>query len=292
MNTKEYEAKGEIRKFYENKPISLLTKHKKEKIIAPILAEATGCHMTLVLGYDTDQLGTFTREIPRIDNQIDTARKKARIGMDLLGLSLGMASEGSFGPDPFTGLMPWNRELIVLIDDDMETEIIGQAQGPGNQQYLITSDWQEAVKFATKVGFPDQYLIVRPENGNNPKIHKDINEWSKFESIFFSVASVFATGQVFIETDGRAHGNPERRKMIAKAAEDLVNNMGSFCPACGIPGFSVVQRLPGLPCMHCGRPTRITYAELWLCKKCGEHEKREFSEEEMADPMYCDFCNP
>jgi len=228
MNAKEYDAKGEIRKFYENKRISLLTKHGKERIIAPILAEAVGCQVKLAPGYDTDQLGTFTREIPRIDNQINTARKKARIGMDLLGLSLGMASEGSFGPDPFTGLMPWNRELIVLIDDDMETEIIGQAQGPGNQQHLLTSDWQEAVKFATRVGFPDQYLIVRPENDNNPKIHKDINEWPKFESIFFSVAGVSATGQVFIETDGRAHGNPERRKMIAKATEDLVNNNGLF----------------------------------------------------------------
>ena len=185
MNLTEHDAKCEIRKFYDNKRISLLTKHGKEKIIAPLLAEAAGCQVELVPGYDTDQLGTFTREVPRVDNQIDTARKKARIGMDLLGLSLGMASEGSFGPDPFMGLMPWNRELIVLIDNEAKTEIVGQAEGPGNQQHLLTSDWQEAVKFATTVGFPEQYLIVRPENANDPRIRKDIYEWQKYESVFF-----------------------------------------------------------------------------------------------------------
>lgn len=292
MNSMIYDAKSGIEKFYKNKCVSLLTKHRKERIISPILAEAVGCQIKLAPGYDTDRLGTFTREIPRIDSQIETVRKKARIGMDLLGVSLGMASEGSFGPDPFTGLMPWNRELIILIDNDMETEIIGQAQGPGNHQHLLTSDWQEAVKFAIRVGFPAQHLIVRTENDDNLNICKDIDEWPKYESIFFSVSSRSSTGKIVIETDGRAHGNPERRKMITKATKDLVDKMRSFCPACGIPGFSTVQQYPGLPCTDCGRPTKIIHAELWLCQKCGEQVTREFSARQWADPMYCDFCNP
>ena len=68
-------------------------------------------------GYDTDQLGTFTRDIPRPGSQLEAARRKARMGMSLSGLPVGLASEGSFAPDPFTGMFTWNVEMLVLIDD-------------------------------------------------------------------------------------------------------------------------------------------------------------------------------
>jgi YHS domain-containing protein len=37
--------------------------------------------------------------------------------MDLSGLPIGLASEGSFGPDPFIGMFSWNVEMIIWIDD-------------------------------------------------------------------------------------------------------------------------------------------------------------------------------
>lgn len=72
----------------------------KEGVIASVLDTALGCRVERVTGDDTDLLGTFTREIPRAGMQLEAARKKARIGMELSGLSTGLASEGSFGPDP------------------------------------------------------------------------------------------------------------------------------------------------------------------------------------------------
>ncbi len=277
---------------YANRCISLLTQHGKEKVMVPLLEQAFACQVVHVQGYDTDQLGTFTREIPRIDNQIGTARNKARIGMRLAGVSLGIASEGAFGPDPFMGIMPWNRELIVLIDDEEQIEIVGEAQGPGNHRHLLTSDWSEALRFAETAGFPEQRLIIRPDNEYDTRIQKDISEFHLYEKAFLTAAGHSRKGQVFIETDGRAHANPLRMKMISKAAQDVIKKMQSRCPACGVPGFSVVQRFPGLPCMDCGRPTRLIHAELSLCQKCGEHKKQELVYGELADPMYCDFCNP
>jgi len=53
----------------------------KERVIAPVLEPALGCQIELVDGFDTDQLGTFTRDIPRDGTQLEAARKKARIGM-------------------------------------------------------------------------------------------------------------------------------------------------------------------------------------------------------------------
>lgn len=49
--------------------------------------------------------------------------------MELAGLPLGMASEGSFGPDPYVGMFPWNVEILVLIDDELGLELVGMAQG-------------------------------------------------------------------------------------------------------------------------------------------------------------------
>jgi hypothetical protein len=102
---------------YAHLRASLLTQHGKEKVICPEMLET--CHLEVlhVTGYDTDQLGTFTRDVARKGSQLDAARAKARKGMALSGAEIGIASEGSFTNDPFTGLLPWNLELILLIDD-------------------------------------------------------------------------------------------------------------------------------------------------------------------------------
>lgn len=43
--------------------------------------------------------------IQRAGTQLEAAHKKARIGMELAGLLLGLAGEGSFGSDPFAGIL-------------------------------------------------------------------------------------------------------------------------------------------------------------------------------------------
>lgn len=88
---------------YQGCSVALLTQHGKEKLIAPILEPSLGCRIVHVTSYDTDQLGTFTGEIKRIENQINTARKKAKIGMSLNSSKIGIASEGAFVADPFSG---------------------------------------------------------------------------------------------------------------------------------------------------------------------------------------------
>ena len=114
---------------YTGHKVALLTQHGKERVIAPILEQGLRCTVEHVTGFDTDLLGTFTRDIGRSGTQLEAARRKARKGMELSGFSLGMASEGAFGPDPFTAMFPWNVELLVFIDDTLGIEIVGMAQG-------------------------------------------------------------------------------------------------------------------------------------------------------------------
>ena len=61
---------------YSGLKASLLTQHGKESVICPELMSTNGLEVIHVTGYDTDRLGTFTRNIPRYGSQLDAARKK------------------------------------------------------------------------------------------------------------------------------------------------------------------------------------------------------------------------
>lgn len=277
---------------YAGRRIALLTQHGKERVIAPVLESVLGCRVERVAGYDTDQLGTFTREIPRAGTQLEAARKKARIGMELSGLPLGLASEGSFGPDPFAGMFPWNVEMVVFIDDERGLEIVGSAQGHANFAHRLAASWEEAQDFARSAEFPEHHLVVRPQGEDDPRIRKGIASWAALEAAFFWAREQSANGLVFLETDVRAHANPTRMANIRLAAEELAKKLCSLCPACGMPGFWVLERVPGLPCADCGAPTREPRGEVLGCVKCVHREVRHYSDRVAADPGCCEHCNP
>lgn len=277
---------------YSDQKVALLTQHGKEKVLAPVLEPALGCKLALVTGYDTDQLGTFTRDIPRLGTQIDAARKKARIGMDISGLPLGLASEGSLGADPFVGIFPWNLELLLFIDDIRGIEVMGVAQSNAQSAHLLTGSWVEAESFALQAGFPQQFLVLRPEAKDDPRIRKGISSASELRVAFASALDQAANGQVFLETDARAHANPTRMENISRAAEDLVKRLCSPCPACSTPGFWAVEHIPGLCCADCDAPTREIRAEVYGCVKCEHRETRERTDRQFAEPGHCDYCNP
>ena len=71
---------------YAERRAAFLTQHGKETLIGPMLQNALGCLVIRAEGYDTDRLGTFSGEVPRLESQLQTAKRKARIGMELLGL--------------------------------------------------------------------------------------------------------------------------------------------------------------------------------------------------------------
>ena len=277
---------------YSGQRIALLTQHGKERVIAPVLNAALGCRVEWVGGFDTDTLGTFARDIPRAGTQLEAARRKARIGMELSGLSLGLASEGAFGPDPMAGLFPWNVELLVFIDDECGIEVTGMAQQATRFAHLLTDDWAQAVQFARQAGFPEHHLVVRPQGQDDPRIEKGLAGWAALEAAFNQARGAAENGRVFLENDLRAHAHPTRMDVIRLAAADLAAKLNSLCPACGTPGFQVMERLSGLPCADCGAPTREIRADIHGCLKCAHRETRDRADVEHADPGRCDYCNP
>lgn len=277
---------------YAGKSIALLTQHGKESVIAPVLESAFGCRVERVAGYDTDLLGTFTREIPRAGTQLEAARQKAQIGMQLTGLPMGLASEGAFGADPFTGMLPWNVELLIFIDDVHDLEITGMTQGKARFSHLLTTDWTAAERFAKESRFPEHQLVVRPNSQDDQRIRKGLASWQALESAFSWALAQSINGQVFLETDVRAHANPTRMDNIRLAAEDLVCKLQSLCPNCRTPGFWIVEHVAGLPCSYCGTPTQEIRAEIHGCLKCAHRVVNERTNRQSVDPSRCGYCNP
>lgn len=276
---------------YQGRQVALLTQHGKERVIAPVLELALGCRMGRVAGYDTDLLGTFTREVPRPGTQLDAARKKARIGMDLAGLPIGLASEGSFGPDPYAGLFPWNVEMIVWIDDTLDIEVVGVASGKTNFSHLLTANWGEAAAFARAAGFPEHSLVARPQHEDDPRIRKGIPDWKTLREAFRWACGEADNGRAFLETDGRADKNPTRMERIGQAAQELARKLCTLCPTCNAPGFQLAERIPGLPCEDCGAPTREAKEDIHRCVRCG-HQVTVERPKKAAPAGRCDFCNP
>jgi hypothetical protein len=279
--------------FFEGRRVVLLTKHRKEQVIKPIMEKAVGCQIIVESGFDTDQLGTFTREISRQGSQLDAARLKAERGMKLAGIDIGLASEGSFTSHPLIPFVPWNVEIVLLVDQKEKLEICGQcANSETNFNHKMITSLQEAEEFACKAGFPEHWLALRPDNERHQSVVKDISTWEHLKDAVRWGLAKSAAGIVFLETDMRAHANPTRMRNIQKAAEDLVEKIKQQCPHCAIPGFSVTSVQRGLPCEGCGHPTEEIKVRVSTCKRCSFSREEKADERERAPAGRCPYCNP
>ena len=275
-----------------NRTVSLLTKHGKEQVIASVLEDQFACLVKHSDAYDTDLLGTFTQETPRYGTQLDAVRKKATIGMDLLQLDLGIANEGAFVSDPYAGIIPWNNELVILIDEKYGLELTGFSAAAAQNDHDYVSQWEDMEKFANSALFPSHYLAVKPTDEYHPKSQKGIQDLAALKEAFEWAKALSSTGVVYVENDLRAFANPTRMENIRKATIDLTKKMGSLCPQCKIPGYWVKDIQRGLPCNACGLPTDQEISKIWGCIKCDHQDIEGMKVLKFADPSKCNHCNP
>lgn len=280
---------------YRGVAVAIATLHGKADALAPVLG-AVGIRLVEALGVDTDALGTFTGEVPRTQPPLETAIAKARLGMRRTGLPVGLATEGSFGPDPVFGLLPLHRELIVLVDDargivvsesiathdtTYDSRAYGVGEAPGEDD---VARWR----------LPSHAVIVRADPlATGVPVHKGLRDRAAVLDALQATLAASPSGRARIETDMRAHLNPTRMAHIAALGERLAQRLGCRCPTCRAPGFGWVDRRPGLACAGCGLPTALTRADVHGCPACGTLEERPRADGlDAADPAHCDHCNP
>lgn len=283
------------RRDYRGRHAFLATMHHKERVIAPVLRQDVGLRVSPCRDLDTDQFGTFSGERDRVGSAVDAARAKIAAGFGRKSAAIGLASEGSFGPDPSIPLVPIGREIVLFVDFETGLEVVGTATDHRPRfDHAWVSNTRDAVVFAERIGFPEHGVVVsdRPEDKTYPDSlpYKDIADLKALRSAVESVLSESRTA--FLQTDMRAHRNPTRMTAIGTAAQDLARRLRRRCPSCHCPGYDIAEWRRGRRCEGCGLATQAIDLEVLTCLSCGHSEERRAAGPDKIDPALCDRCNP
>ena len=281
-----------MRALFEGRTLLIATKHQKEQALAPILEKELGVKVRVPEQFDTDVFGTFTGEVERIYDPLETARRKCLAAMEQFDCDLAIASEGSFGLHPTMIFVPADSEILLLIDKKNQLElVVREISTDTNFDGEEIKSMAELDAFALKAKFPSHALILRNSRHSLSPIYKGLQDWTELKQTANYLLQT--NGGLYAETDMRAMYNPTRMKVIEKCVYRLLDKLKSGCPQCHTPGFAVTAAKSGLPCGNCHAPTRSTLKHVLECKHCGYQEEKlhPYAKQE-EDPMYCDVCNP
>lgn len=276
---------------FENRSLIIGTMHGKDQVIAPVLESSIGVKCFTPSGFNTDTLGTFSGEIERMRDPVETVRTKCLLAMELTGSDLGIASEGSFGPHPSIPFLNADDEWLIFMDRKHNIEIlVRELSFETNYQGKEVSTGDALEDFLIKVKFPQHAVMVRTLQqplhwikgiGSRECLMEAMNQLQIGEDPFW------------IETDMRAMHNPTRMRVIEKLAHKLSKAILSTCPSCSMPGFVVTADTRGLPCALCGLPTPSVLSHIYTCQNCLFKQVMHFPfGKKLEDPMYCHHCNP
>ena len=280
---------------YRDQTVSLATKHAKERAIARPFRSALGLEVLAPAGLDTDALGTFTGEVPRVGTPLEVCERKARLGMTITGLPLGLASEGSFGPHPFIPFIPAGVEIMTFVDDErgfvLTERLVCEHTNYGHREARTVD---ELADWLPRVGFPSHALIVRTTaDGPGAPIAKAVAAVDELTAAIAEAAAGSDDGVAWVEPDMRADRNPTRMRSIRRLAFKLARRLATPCPSCSAPGWGQTGTVKGLPCALCGAPTEMVRHELFGCAACDHREERSRRDGlQRTPPQNCPLCNP
>lgn len=283
---------------YANRRIALASLHGKERILARPLRVGLGLTLCHARSVNTDRFGSFGGEQARVADALSTCRRKAEAALEALGLELGIASEGSFGPHPAVPMLPVGHEWMTFVDRRDGLVISEQLLSrTTNFSSCSGADPDSIAGWLRQVGFPQHALMVRPLAPDGEEsgawLAKGVGDADQLAAVMAAAVRRSPRRLAWLETDMRAHCNPTRQVAIRQLAFRLVRRIGQACPACEAPGWGVLGTVVGLPCASCGLATELVQRELLGCTVCGLRQDRPRRDgRRAADPLHCAYCNP
>ena len=278
---------------YAGGVIALTTRHGKERALGRVFAAGLGARLQLC-DHDTDQLGTFSGEIPRLADAVSTCRAKALLGMQATDLRLGLASEASFGPHPAMPMLPVGQELLLFLDQERDLCVLEQRlEWRTNYSHTLLEPGDSPDAWLRQIGFPAHAVIARPAEPQPGVLFKGLQCSADLTEALARCRRSGPDGRVWLETDMRAHCNPTRMRSIRRLGVALVRRLRTPCPECGTPGWGLLDTKPGLPCSDCSTATELTLSEIWGCEQCGARREQPRRDGRLqAEPGQCPWCNP
>lgn len=259
------------------------TRHLKQRQLAPAFADVLGARLVVPDDLDTDLFGTFSGEVSRTASALETARRKAWLGMCVTGLRHGMASEASYGP-------AGHEEILVFLDDVRGIEVYETHWEVA--EYAVSHRVRSVEELPGSVtdALSAQAVIVR-RSDSREGIVKGVNDIARLRSAIACAVRHAGDGVAVVEPDLRAHHNPRRQRVLARLGCRLAHRLATPCPDCGSPGFGRVGSTAGLPCSACGSPTSLPLYDEHACCACA-YRSTVRNASAGADPGRCEYCNP
>jgi len=265
------------------------TKHDKAKLVTKHFNEILGMQVQEVF-VDTDVFGTFSGEIERVGTPLETAVKKARVGIETTGNPFAIASEGSIGPDPIFGFINANIETMVFVDDELDIQVHETIKSNEIVAFTTSTLKNNLEEFLKKADFPNHALIVKPNNGQGAI--KGIRDLTELEAAIGKSRDLSTDGHATIESDLRAMCSPSRQKNISAVALKLVKRLATTCPDCQTPGWGLKSYVRGVECSECGDfSADAIKQEILGCFNC-EYSALGAVINVTLDPARCMSCNP
>ncbi|CAB4576496.1 unannotated protein [freshwater metagenome] len=272
--------------------IALATKHQKEKLLVPIFQEKLDW-LVQTATVDTDLFGTFSGDVLREKSPKETAIAKAKAGALNLGLSKGLASEGSIGPHPQIPFITADVEWIAYVDLEQNIELA---------EYFVSTEivavqkiWTQELdlaKLIAEADLPNHALIAKANHQGKFWSAKSLTNPAELNAAIASFQELAWPVDLILESDYRAMHSPSRQKNITQAANKLAERLATNCPACSGLGFGLVGHKFGLPCTGCSElATEAISADRFGCLFCSEVQvvSRGITS---IDPANCQICNP
>lgn len=273
--------------------VVLATMHHKERAIRPAFARLN-ITLTVPEGLDTDQFGSFSGEIPRHGSMIDAARAKLDAAFALTRHTVGVVSEGTYGPDAGVPFAATGFELMLWHDRSTGHtvhETLTDYEPTYRHIHVAFAD--ELTPFLTHIGFPAQAVMIAPRDGDLSHTRKGLREPDAVHDAIRHAVAVSPRNEATVTTDMRAHMNTRRMHTIGVLAHKLVDRLAHACSHCQAPGWGVIERIAGLACQVCDTPTHAVRFEVYGCTLCGARETRPRTDGvTTADPSQCPTCNP
>lgn len=276
---------------YQNIEAVLTTKHGKLKLFHEAFQELNMKIKAVEL--DTDVLGTFSGETPRLKSPLETAIAKAKMGLGESKARLGFASEGSIGSDALIPFANSDVEIAVLVDDETGIVIWESFRSLEIVAFQKEVDQNtDLTELLNQIDFPNQRLIASSVGTKASGVTKGIGQVAELEEAISQLATRSPSGKVLLEPDFRAHYCPSRSLNIRRAAELLAKRVATLCPECRSPGFGLIKYVTGLHCNSCGLLDEDAIScELLCCVKC-EYQEKGNPRASSLSPEHCNNCNP
>ena len=293
----DYDDGGRDVQQYRGQTVWFATQHGKAQLVQSAMTKIAGIGVRTRLA-DTDALGTFTGEIDRPGDALDTVVGKARLALSG-STDLALASEGSFFPHPLLPFVATGIEMLAFIDDQREIVVVQRTRPgltnwshrdlPAGAALVVDPQW------LSQIGFVDHSVCVVGLDAAGAICGvpaKGLNDVPALDAATAELARVERVHTIRVMTDMRAHTNPTRQKAITELATSLATRLTRGCPACTQAGWARIGAEPGRRCGGCFTPTERAQSWIFGCAACDHILTRPAPGPPNADPGECPSCNP